>query len=605
MTISANTPEDALKRAEDFATEVRSCSSVLFAHEEPARTIDHVVRRLLGDVHRLNERGGTSIPVIALVGKTGEGKGWLARTFLDRDKAGAIRAEIHSGQNDTDRTYELVWFGPEKPFGLADKSERYIDVSASLMLDLGQPYLVGDTPGFSDSSPHSWRLAGLAVDSAPVKILVTSTSQLRDGGVEHFVATMNGATILPVVRFEPEPSDASEPGTTARNDVAGELKKWRTHAPNSRILEPCFMPQQSIYGSDAAEDLMRGRLRAALEPVLADPAALRVSVANQIEERLNQARLEIVSLLTEFRQRVGSPVEQLCEMERGMPGRVLQNLLGEDVVLKAAIRQRLRTDWLDRTPSLCFPFRSFAGLLALTNGAWDKLFFSTLGSVPSLAAVLFKSTRNLRDSHRISSKLHTGLEKRLHRLLTDEFRPVARSFENAISTLLPASDHVLHREVSVRVDGLLDLEATATSLMSGSVERSRAPNASVLSFALTGAALFALSMAGPIFTLYHQYAGAWSHAFGEIPGTWSDFPQPTAAMLFTSLLLSIVPVVFLALIAISWCCRSSRVEKIAVDFEETLEREVQERLVSGSLSIRIDDSRIDSARRLLSMTGSK
>ena len=600
---STTAPDRALADAENFATTVRQAAARLFGRVPTASALDAIVERLLDDCHRLRDRGAATVPVLALIGRVGEGKSWLARCFLTpQPEADRVRAELKSGQNDTERTHEIVWFGPERPFGLAASGERFLAVARTLMLDLGAGYLVGDTPGFSDKDPRAWRLAGLAATSAPIKLLVTSISQLRDGGVEHFVGAMNGALLLPVVRFEPDAAGAAEPAENARRDVLAEVAKWRMHAPESRILDPLYMPQRGIFGEAAVERLMRDRLSTALAPCLAEADELRRGVESQIVARVALARREIAAALREFRLRVGAPVRQLAELTGRIPERAQRELLGEDRTLRAAIRQRLRADWMERTPSLCFPYRTFAGLFALTHGAWDRVFFSAAGSVPSLALTLFRATSNLREARDLEHHYQSGLEARVDRLLAEEFAPAVRNFESALAAILPpAADPVATRPTSVRCTGLPELEAAARRLLQQSVERHRAAGPVVWLCALLGAASFFALLSGPIVSLYRTYLQAHERALAEATSLWSEFPQPTLSMILASLLLSVAPAVFLALVAIALSCRTGRVRRIAQEFTQTLHAETDQRLAGCTLAIHFDEPKVEAARVLLAL----
>jgi hypothetical protein len=597
-------PDRALADAESFAVTVQQAGTRLFARSSTARALEGIVERMLEDCRRLHERGAAAIPAIALVGRVGEGKSWLARCFLTPSpEAERVRAELKSGQNDTDRTHTIVWFGPEKPFGLAPEGERFLAVSRALMLDLGAGYLVGDTPGFSDRDPRAWRLAGLAATSAPVKLVITSVSQLRDGGTEHFIGTMNGALILPVVRFEPEAAGEPDPPEIARRDVLAELGKWSAQAPQSRILDPIFMPQRGIFGEAAAERLMRERLAAALVPCLAEVEGLRRGIEDQLAARVRQARREIADALAGFYQRLGEPVRRVAELAGQMSDRVQDELLGETSRLHAAIRHRLRADWLERTPALCFPFRTFAGLFALTHGAWDRVFFSAAGSVPSLALALFKTTTNLRDAHRLDRFYQTGLEARISRLLAEEFQPAVRHFEAALGASLPTEpEGAAPRAIQVHCAGLPELETAARRLLHTSIQRHRAASLVVWLFALLGTASFFALIAGPVISLYRHYWQAHGRALAEVAGQWGEFPQPTFAMIFASLLLSVAPAVLLALTAIAFACRAGRVRHIAQDFITAVREETAHRLADGRLAIYFDEPKVDAARALLAFS---
>ena len=126
---------------------------------------------------------------------------------------------------------------------------------------------------------------------AALKLLVLSTHGLRDGGLTRFVATMNGATVLPVVRFRPATPGAVDPPVESRNDVERQMAEWRRAAPGVVLLDPVYMPESRTASVDE-QNLMRGRLQTALRPRLAEVETLRHVVESQLRERVATARRE-------------------------------------------------------------------------------------------------------------------------------------------------------------------------------------------------------------------------------------------------------------------------------------------------------------------------
>ncbi|MGE0608756.1 MAG: hypothetical protein AB7O62_16800 [Pirellulales bacterium] len=592
-------------RASAFAATVNAAAVRLFGDAELSLQLREIAARMVRDCQRLHRRGGTDTPSIAVLGSVGEGKSWLARCFLlDSPGNQPSRAEIRSGQHeDTDR---LTWFGPTRPTGLAEQGERFLHLDASQMLDLGRPYVVGDTPGFSHQDNSHRALASVAATSAPIKLVVTSLAELRNGRTQEFVHDMNGALILPVIRFDPSPAEQTEPDDQHQRDVRNTLDKWRRAAPAAEILEPCYMPTQRIYGSQRAERLMQQRLQDALAPPLAEAGRLRLPIERQVHERIREARQEIARALQPFRHRVGNTLARLQAASGRLSQRTLAELLGEDIVLRAGTRQRFRADWIDRTPSLCFPYRTFLGLLSLTAGAWDRLIFSMVGSAPSLAMTFFQSVRNLRDASEFVKKLRGGLAERVERLVQDEINPEVRAFQAALASVLPADEEPGSAagptgESWVRVVGLDELEIESRGIFRDSIEQNRAGTLSLALFGLLGPGVFLYLIAGPIVSVYRSYLQAHWETFRDLLVTRGEFPIPSSSMLLGSLLLSMAPAFLVALLAISWSCRGGRVRRAVRAIHSGHNAALDARISDGRLRIELTDPRLDAARLLLSL----
>jgi hypothetical protein len=295
---------------------------------------------------------------------------------------------------------------------------------------------------------------------------------------------------------------------------------------------------------------------------------------------------------------------------------LLAELVGGDDELRLALRPRLRADWIERTPAICFPYRSLLGLLALTAGAWDRLALSLMGSLPSLVLTAVQAARNATDFKQASQRLRAGLTERVERLLRDEFRGAIRQFRAAVIASLPRetlTESVTSESSSwgatasgemdeVRILGLDGAEADSRRIMQEVVRERRAATSTVLLFAGLATLSFVFLLTGPLVALYRAYLGAHHNAFLAAGTKWTDFPAPTASMLLASLVLSVLPVFALALVALTWCCRAARIRAAADDIQQQHRQALQQRFESGALRIELTDQQLDAARLLLAMT---
>lgn len=599
---STATPKDRVPDSpETFAASVEHAAGRLFGRSELYGRLAEAMRRLEADCRRLRERGQNRIPALVLVGGVGEGKSWLANCFLrDSEDSQSLRKEIAAGKE------VLTWFGPERPFGLDDSAEQFLQTPRRQMIDLGCSYIVGDAPGFTDHSAARERLAQLATTSAPIKILVTSVNELRDGRTEEFVRHMNGSLILPVVRFEAASEQAVEPDEETRRDVEKRMAGWQQAADSAEFLPACFMPTQRLLGTTETVRLMQSRLVEALTPPLLRNERLGQSVERQVEERVKLARREVAGLLNEFRQRVVSHVDGLDDSISHLPECLREELLGDDAMLRVGICQRLRADWISRTPTVCFPYRSLLGLLALTAGAWDRLMLSFIGSLPSLAMTVFQSVRNVRDAMGAIRKIREGVTQRVQGRIEDEVLPQIQNLQTALASTLPESqaasiEKMEAAEGFVRIHGLDRMEAESRRIIAGVVDRRRASTLTVWLFGTIATICFLYLISGPVYAIYRTYLQ--SH-WGAISGgatAWSDFPTPSASMLFSSILLSVLPTFLIALIGIWWSCNAKRVRRAMDKIKTDHENEIQRRTSTGSLRVVLSDPVIDSARFLLDL----
>jgi hypothetical protein len=612
-------PSAALATVRRFADQLEHAGRHLLSDSSLAGELSRIAENLRYQAQRLVTRGESSIPTIAVLGKTAEGKGWLARCFLlDHPDNHLVRQSIPSGQNDTERSTRLVWFGPESPLGL-EEGEHYLQVPASRMLDLGHPYIVGDTPGYSDDSSRTRQLSQIAVSSAAVKIIVLSEEILRDGSLSKFMRKMPGAVVLPVVRFRPSQPGREDPEPARREDIQRYVEQWRHDAPETNILDPCCLPDAAIFSPDLGQtvQLVQRRLRERLLPYVQGTQLRREAVEQQIEAQGQVARRDAAQRLIEFRRRVGPCVHAIENIRQELPQRLVRELLGSDLQLRAAVRRRFQAMWMDLTPGWCFPYRSFLGLLVLTSGAWDRLILSLAGSLPSLALTVAHSLTNLRDAQTRQAQVRAGVAQRLEQLAQDELRAEVKNFERSLEALLtweegPSpqsieswSERSSSNEGVIHVEGLEEFEGRCREIMEHESQRYAPPAWLPRSAAILATCLFALLVSGPLVAVYREYLTTTWSVLTSAERSWSDFPVASASMMFTALLLSAAPVFGMALLALGWGCRASRVQRSIETLRGQHDAAIHEWTRNRLLDFRLNDPRLEMARFLLQIAESR
>jgi hypothetical protein len=118
-------------------------------------------------------------------------------------------------------------------------------------------------------------------------------------------------------------------------------------------------------------------------------------------------------------------------------------------------------------------------------------------------------------------------------------------------------------------------------------------------YGVLGAGLFWLLLAGPIVSIYRQYLGASYKTLTSSQSSVEQFPHPSPALLMTSVLLSLIPMLIYAMVVLSWTQRRSKIHRIA---ESTYAEElklVDELKRSGVISLHYDDPLLEHAEFLI------
>lgn len=586
-----------------FASDTNSAAERLFGRNERTNKIREITSRLVADVEQIQNRRSKSIaPAIVLVGPIGAGKSWLARCFLKSDDVDSleVREQFRTGQNESDRTDRITWIGEEKNFDMGH-DETFLTVRASQMIDLGRPYVVGDSPGFSDFESSRVDSSSKAVRSAAIKILVFSASNLRDNRLARFIADNDGAIFLPVVKFAPKSMNDSEPTAEARDDVDEAIGKWRAGASQTRLLDPVFMPQESIFGSCEAINLTQQRLTTALQPIIADLQRIKLTSGREIRIRWERSKSEISNSLAETKEKVNGPLKRVQEATNSISDRLVSEILGDEFCLRAGLRRKFRANLIEQTPQVCFPYRSFLGVLALTTGAWDRLLLSLTGSIPSAVMTAFQAVKNVSAQEQNVK----DLTKRIEGVILDHSANDIRNFDSAVNIIASAGDaKTFSTRTSIEVSGLESIEIEATSIARTAVEQNRMRQGLVITLAITGTLLFLYLISGPFYSIYREYLAVHLEALSH-NASYLDFPSPPWNMLLSSFVISAVPVFVLALSVMAWANNGWRVKRAGQFVRNRLKKTITRHQEDGRLNIKFADPRLDAAKFLFSIDRSE
>lgn len=589
----------------DLADSADRAVRQLFGHDAPlTHTVSEITDNLRSDIQRIRSGQSAGPVTLALVGRVGEGKSWLARTFLATDDA--ANQIIQSGQNAAERSMELTWIGSQQPFTELTAGEQFIKTSPQNMLDLGSPYVLADSPGYSDHNPSLEALSSIALASSNIKLLATSVSHIRDASLATFIGSMDGSLILPVIRYRPE-GDTLAPSDTVKHDCLTEMQEWNSHAPSASILPAIFIPDAGITGDEEARNTARQLISAALTPLIADPSTLAKHRESQLQQRIQLTRLHLSAALTDFRKRIGTPVEKLDQLSATLPEIVQKEIIGDTAQLHIGIRSRFRADAIERTPSLLFPYRSIIGILGLTHGAWDRLIFTTLGSVPSLVMTAFHSVKSWSKTRNFEQTLRDQSRQRLNSLINDAYREDIKNFSHALTAVTNDTDHskdiILNDKVNIiEIQGLTGLEIESHEIIGKAIKKRRISGFTIWLGGILAFLFFWAMLLGPAIALYTDYFSALSETAKSLSQEWDQYPKPPASLWLTSFMLSMIPAGIISMIVMYLTCRRGRVTKTSSDIEAKIKSTICARIDSDKLRLVINNPKLDAAKTLLNMS---
>jgi hypothetical protein len=232
------------------------------------------------------------------------------------------------------------------------------------------------------------------------------------------------------------------------------------------------------------------------------------------------------------------------------------------------------------------------------------LLLSLSGSVPSIFGTFAAWARNVQQSRKINWEMHEGIRDLLNRQIQDRLEPVQAQFHRAVTRMRGSDQESKSTSASpqIRLSGVEELQSRARSTFEWSVDNHQMPWMTLQLFALIGTVIFWLLMAGPIVSIYRQYLGASYETLSGAQSSVEHFPHPSPALLFTSVLLSLIPMLIYAMIVLSWSQRRTKIHRIADSTYAEEVKLVDELKLSGVISLHYDDPLLEHAEFLIHCT---
>ncbi len=549
------------------------------------------VNRLREDCERISTNRGLTIATIALIGAKSQGKTWLARCLVRREQLYPL---MPTGDLGEEGTTKLTWIGPVPPLERNPDVEEFLQCSQKDMADLGMPYVLLDSPGFTDADTRSAQTARESVTSAQMKILVVRRDRIRDASHVAGAALADGSVLLPVVTaIRPDDENLAADVAKLRDEIAKV-------APRAHVLDPVYVEDFELSENEtetverAVESLRVGVRQAAHR--LVSPERL---AEKQIDARVEQFRARLGDMLRKLTPALHAAVQDLETEADRLPVQLVASMLGSQSVLSAGIRSRMRAELMASTSPIWFPYRTISGLLNLTQGAWDKLILTFTGSVPSLFGSLFNVVRNVRDSKAFSEEMQAGVRRRLTAMVRDRLAPLMTVFHNTVRRLTDNDSSNSEDVADARLAGIEELQSASTEIFEKEVAERSSPRIVVELAAAAGTAIFWGIFSGPIVALYREYYGAAQDAFASQRVDLSKFPSSHGSMLLTSLILALLPVLIYSMLFLTLALRRGKITACANEIRRSHLEKIEEMKRDGVLRLQFDHSELEHAQFLL------
>ena len=590
MTDATEQPNEIHRQSDRFVSNVRRCARRVLGDCPEGQQIANLCDIFETERAAIHRARVPDAIIIGVVGPTGQGKSWLIRQFI---QAEAAQNALPSGDRTSDATSRIAWIGPYPPPDLDPTSERYVASERDDLIPLGVDYLLLDTPGATDCDPQIAEIARQTLSLASVQLLVVRRDQLRTHDIQDLAVGSEGTLVVPVINVvRGRDEKLSE-------DIDAFRQAISKTAPTSEILDAVIVDDFDIIDDQpTVSQRTIESIRQLLRPRLVEAGGAERRQYARLAAADRRFRQSLGTLLREELPHLTRAVNQLHEAADQLPVDVAHSLVGSHGSLRAGVRSRLRLNLLSETAALWFPYKSVLGLLCLTHGAWDRLFMSLTGSLPSLITSAVSSVKNLGDIRSFELDMQNGLRQRSAALVRDRLDPLIHRFQQEVGTEQSDAHHQpVAATASMR--GIDELQQRSQEIVDDEVQRSSPSRSRIQFMGIAGAMIFWLLLAGPIVSLYGSYFSVCFHALTGSGATLESFPAPRWSMLLTSLLLSLLPTAVYAMVVMTNVQRNSTVERCINNIQGRHSEEITRLQQSGILRLEFDDPVLADAEFLI------
>jgi len=581
---------DGVTEAMAWAEKLSHAAELVFGHSPKSANLRKIAKELSSKVNSLVDQASEgSIFSMSVHGRPGIGKSVFRSLFLTQPTGldGGSDSQISDGA-----TWVSSLFEGGKTDPLGPRPMR--------LLDIGREYKLGE----SDQG---------TVGISPSLIFhITKIDNIADRCNTEFFQEKLGCPIVPCVRLEVDqtPDDAK-----LRNHVHKWLTVWRDANPANQILDPIFIPyiRRGSVGGNSAISLV------AIQNAIMESIASAFKSMDSIEARLELkvstvlegAKSELLMALGDFTKKIRPHIEGLADFSEKLSIRLGDELLSNDEVLRSQARRNSMTSWLEKTPDFFFPYKSFSRILALTAGAWDKLYFAAAGSIFSYFSLAYQASKNIGKFAKIQEQLSRSTARRLEAAAMDEIEMKVAEFQKTLDKLgQPSSmeeDENIPKVISKKLSkskpkimGLDHLELACKRLMESKLESHEVSALRPIVFGIFGTIIFALLSFPPFYAVYRKYWAACMGSFDQAPLGLEAFPADHFGKLMQIAILCCLPVFFIAMVGMSSANLSSRANQKAQAAKEAVLNKVRADVSSGKIHVTWNDPRLEAVKFLLS-----
>ena len=607
----ATNPKPTLVRSKEnvFAARVRRAADNVLGESPVGREVANLCDR--HDVARnlLLEDRGNGVPVVGTVGPAGQGKTTLVRWLLSMHHPQGFEGRKNQPVLKHREEPRLIWYGSKPPAYLDSLQEDYQYCHHAEMESIGLPYLLLDGPACNDEQLRGQELASRTLALASVILLVIRADQIRSEAVTFLTQLSEGSIVVPVINAIRTKDEALD------HDVQALLTRLRQLAPSSLITDPVLVEDfelaersEAVTASATAHEIAR-QIQGALGGEWEHDKRRFARLAS-LERRFHQS---LHNVLSDQLPGLTSAVTRLRHESMRIPTEIAEQLVGRGGPMQAAIRTRLRLTLLTETAAYWFPYRSLLGVLNLTHGAWDRLLISFSGSLPSLISAMWTSSAGRQSDDKSLTEVRKGLQYRGEVAVAERLGPLAAQFRQEVNELHSDNNNPPYERTRssdscvAKLSGLETLQGESQLIFDSEVDRASISRLTACLLGLLGTVIFWGLLSAPILALYSEYMNASSQVFellGESKASAGGnpirlFPTPQAAMLMTSLVLSLLPTAIFSMIVLSIAQSHRRVRATEGAIRRRHHQAIETLQRSGVLQLQWDDPLLTDAEFLL------
>lgn len=588
----------------EFSRRLLDATRAVFGDRGLTHAVEEACARFHRDVQNIQSGRGIQSLTLAIVGAKGQGKTWVARQLIRDPKVCGL---LRSGDLEDDATTRLVWIGPQAPESLDPRSEIYHLCAASQMIEIGQPFVVLDTPGVTDGNQRAAEIASEALSLAPIKLLVIARDQLRAAANIQIARRIDGAVCIPVISSV-EPEELHQE-TMVAAELQRDLRSLRDQltvwAPSVQLLHEILVPDFEITGREQlASQAFVSQLIDRLSGVELNELSLSNTRESRLQSTQQQLRQDVAQLIAAQIPQLADAVERLNRESEQLPDRVLASLLGSTSILETGVRMRLRTRLVNDTWLIWFPYRTVMTTLNLTQGAWDRVLLAMAGSVPSLFGALTSWAKNAKTSREFGLEIQDGIRQRTQRQVEERLKPLCEQFHRAVMKMRPRDERrVAEATISsgMSLEGIDELQHRSQQIFDTTIAAHATRSLPVQLAAMVGVGIFWGFMAGPIVLIYREYLAASFSALSGASIHLENFPHPSSNLLITSVLLSILPLAIYCMIVLTLMLSRNRVARVAEEINQRHQVAIDDLKRQDIIRLEFEDELLQQAELLLNL----